>query len=660
MNSAVPAGNAAPGANSVTSREDGSVLSTYGYGVKLERSNDLRLMVHPDAYKPEDFVQWCRDQNASGRPLAVDLFSGAGGLSLGLTQAGWSVAVAVDHDPKALATHRANFPGLALAADLGDPAARRSLITRLRQVRVDLIAGGPPCQPFSRAGRSKIRSLVDAGVRDEADHRKELWRAFLHVVLNVKPRAVLLENVPDMALGDDLAVVRQIVDRLQKAGYRTQVRLVDAFRFGVPQHRQRLIVLARNDGGPFTWPEESKEPPKLRDAIADLPGLGLTTGGRTLDYDVPTSDYAKLMRNGAEKAIVHDHMTRPVRDDDRAVFALMNSKTLYSDLDVSLRRYKADTFDDKYKRLGWDELSRSITAHIAKDGYWYIHPEEHRTLTVREAARVQTFPDRFRFAGTRSDAFRQIGNAVPPLLGRAAALAVRPSDELPLTLTDERDLWKLRRGIAAWAARQRRGPHWYLLPSRDVSPTLAALVAMTRGQAGLGHLLEDLRGPAAPTEEQLDNLSRHHEAPPRLRQGARRLMVALAAHGGDGPTPEQLVDHLELRGAELELYRLLLGEDRLLTVQTTVRVAARVLGTNSDKVNTRTRGRLDLAMLVGSGDSAPARMAAIRLIGSTTCKAAPSATDCSRCPLRSYCDAAAPAVPGPRTPRMRAAAATTS
>src|ERR671936_1550143 len=95
----------------------------------------------------------------------------------------------------------------------------------------------------------------------------------------------------------------------------------------------------------------------------------------------------------------------------------MDDGTLYSDLPQRLRRYRSDIFTDKYKRLSWDGLSRTITAHLAKDGYWYIHPEQHRTLSVREAARIQTFPDWFRFAGEPSHRYRQIGNAVPPMLG---------------------------------------------------------------------------------------------------------------------------------------------------------------------------------------------------------------------------------------------------
>ena len=107
-----------------------------------------------------------------------------------------------------------------------------------------------------------------------------------------------------------------------------------------------------------------------------------------------------------------------------AAFELIDSKTRYSDLPTELKRYRDDIFDDKYKRLDGDDVSRTITAHIAKDGYWYIHPEQNRTLTVREAARLQTFPDYFRFAGPPSAAFKQIGNAVPPRLGLAVGRAV--------------------------------------------------------------------------------------------------------------------------------------------------------------------------------------------------------------------------------------------
>ena len=144
-------------------------------------------------------------------------------------------------------------------------------------------------------------------------------------------------------------------------------------------------------------------------------------------YEGPKTAFQRQMREGMdgdEAGRVYDQITRPVRDDDQLAFQQMTPTTLYSDLPEEMRRYRADIFDDKYKRLDENGLSRTITAHIAKDGYWYIHPKDSRTLTVREAARLQTFPDRYRFAGPPSAAFRQIGNAVPPLVGERLGGAI--------------------------------------------------------------------------------------------------------------------------------------------------------------------------------------------------------------------------------------------
>ncbi len=170
----------------------------------------------------------------------MPLFAGGGGLSLGLEQAGYRVALAVDSDTQSQRTHAHNFGGLTLGADLGDPSKVAEIVGLLKQVDLSLLAGGPPCQPFSRAGRSKIRSLVASGSRPEQDDRRQLWQNFLRIALEVRPTAVLLENVPDMALGDEVSVVRQLVSSLEEAGYDTHVRLVDACSRDVgegPAHR---------------------------------------------------------------------------------------------------------------------------------------------------------------------------------------------------------------------------------------------------------------------------------------------------------------------------------------------------------------------------------------------------------------------------------------
>ena len=122
--------------------------------------------------------------------------------------------------------------------------------------------------------------------------------------------------------------------------------------------------------------------------------------------------------------MIQEHICRDVRPDDMQAFRILGEGQTYIDLPTHLQRYRDDVFTDKYKRLSWDELCRSITAHISKDGYWYIHPDQHRTLSIREAARVQSFPDDFRFAGTQTHRYRQIGNAVPVLLAEAIGCAV--------------------------------------------------------------------------------------------------------------------------------------------------------------------------------------------------------------------------------------------
>ena len=612
------------------------------YAVKLQRSDDLQLTSHSSGCSEETFRQWCMDQTNAGSLLAVDLFSGAGGLSLGLQDAGWTVALAVDNDEKALQTHRHNFPGLTQTCNLGDPEQRGVLLTLLSGIEIDLVAGGPPCQPFSRAGLSKIRNLVDAGHRDEDDPRRELWRAFLEIVLALRPRAVLMENVPDMALGDEFSVIRTMMDALENAEYYTELILVDAWRYGVPQHRKRLILLARLDVECFPWPAESPHMPTLRDAISDLPDLGLTTGARVLRYsDKPDiSAFAEEMRHGMEDGLVWDHITRPVRDDDREIFQMMDSSTLYGNLPSEKRRYSAETFDDKYKKLDWNSRSRSITAHIAKDGYWYIHPSELRMLTVREAARIQTFPDRFRFAGTRSDAFRQIGNAVPPLLGRAAASTLRPIQAGTEQGGPRQGLSRWMQGrhaLTEWARQQRHDHHWYMIPGPGLTVAVAAAAALLTARPtqppGVASALQAIRGREHLSKADLDQMQ--DELATKSGQAVVELFRPLLQKRNVWHDPVLLADALCMKSSQKRTFFLLTGNDVLLATQPTLRVAARVAGSDSHKVNRMSNGRVDLARLVGVGDDAPLRAAALRLIGNTICL--PIGPECIRCPLRENC-----------------------
>lgn len=605
------------------------------YGVPLNRSDTLRLPRHPDTPSGESWRSWVARQD---RPLAVDLFSGAGGLSLGLEQAGYRVVLAVDNDGRSLETHRANFPGLALGADLSDEERVDDLLDLLGGLELDLIAGGPPCQPFSRAARSKIRHLVNEGVRAPEDHRRELWRVFLRMVEELRPRTALLENVPDMALGDDCRTVRHMAGCLERAGYETEFALVDAWRHGVPQHRQRLILVAVREGI-FEWPKDVSPEVTVGDAISDLPRLKKGTGGRVHTYDGPLTEFQRLARAGVQEAEadeVHDHMTRAVRPDDLRTFRLMGQGIRYADLPPGLRRYRADIFDDKYHRLTWDDRSRSITAHIAKDGYWYIHPEEHRTLTVREAARIQTFPDHFRFAGARSHAFSQIGNAVPPALARSIAGALLDGAAGPTPDPSRRASARraqLRRALLGWESDET--PPWVRV-GRPWDVLVGTLCGGGRGgRVDPGALLDEWPGPESVTPTSRRRLVRRH-LPLGTSEVVRRVAGAgKAVHeqGWDDPTWELAG---RLGPAQRSWVRVVgLGREDIAVTSGTLRVTARLTGTDVDIERRRSDGPLALARLLGDGAEAGAVTAALARLGAEVCR--PRHPDCEACPAAGLC-----------------------
>ena len=606
------------------------------YGVALSRSDYLTLDPHPETPSVDGWRSWVEGLN---KPIAVDLFCGAGGLSLGLRRAGFEVVVAVDTDQRALATHRANFPGRVMKMDLADPSQVDGLVHSLSGLQVDVLAGGPPCQPFSRAGRSKIRSLVAAGLRSAVDKRSDLWQVFIDLAKRVQPSAILFENVPDMALWDDSLIVRQMTSELEEVGYNVDSRLVDAWRYGVPQLRQRLILVALRGGGPFTWPTPREQRVTVRDAISDLPQLGNSVGDRKLRYKGTSGDFQETARMGMSGIVegdVWDHMTRPVREDDREAFALMTSKTRYSELPERLRRYRTDIFNDKYKRLDWDDLSRTITAHIAKDGYWYIHPSEHRTLTVREAARLQTFPDAFRFEGTRSDAYSQIGNAVPPALATAISKSVKSAidnrhvdqDEL-LPNSDSRHGW-FRQRLIDWAADcshvwRRTGEPW---------PVLVSTICGSRGSKDTlaAKILNIWPTPTASDEELSDGVSQLSATDPRDDRCVQLVLSAARSIREAGWDSDEWIRVTGLRpGAVRWVETVGLKRYDLLTTTGILRVADRFDGTPGD---TRTQTRLVLARLAGT-DSPMKVVAAMAGLAVESCTA--SAPKCDTCPLESRC-----------------------
>jgi len=474
-----------------------SLLANDPHRLKALKGPDQRLNPHPGSCALAELPRHARSLDPS-RPLAVDLFSGAGGLSLGLHRAGFEVILACDIRPDSIATHRHHFAGCSHQCDLSSPEVLEEISRTLNSCGdIALVAGGPPCQPFSRNIRWRKH---DEGVIDQHrqlnEGRRELWESFLTVVEEVMPRAFLMENVPDIAQTGDQEVFRGIVSRAEDAGYRVHARIVHAWEYGVPQLRPRLFIAGTRIGyaAPLQWPEpvcsSVEQAVPLEDAISDLPPL-IGDWWEQWDekgaYAGPLEPYQKLMRSWLPVTAgeLPDHITRKVRGDDLETFQLMRETGLrYHELEDEQRRYSvtrrsaptsSDTevmehsFSNKYNILKPDEPCLTITAHMSKDGYWYIHPKQNRTLSIREAARVQSFPDGFLFHGTPSNRFHQVGEAVAPLVGAAlgrslleAVLDGDPHEEWldPNAVRDELLRWYREEGgdsLLPWARQKENG-----------------------------------------------------------------------------------------------------------------------------------------------------------------------------------------------------------
>jgi DNA (cytosine-5)-methyltransferase 1 len=255
-----------------------------------------------------------------------------------------------------------------------------------------------------------------------------------------------MENVPGMMSYKDGNVAEQIKKDLVASGYpNTDYKILNAVNFGVPQKRKRIIFIGTREDTAIQWPEmthkqlkddqarlDTQVPVTVRDAFGDLPELKLPERGSKAKDKVVAyakraiSEYQEFVRDGSTE--LHNHITRWHRDKDITIFDFMEEGMRWKDLPDMYRKmigYSDSSFNDKWKRLVLDEPSWTVVSHLSKDGYMYIHPTESRTISVREAARLQSFPDSFVFYGSRGSQFKQIGNAVPPLLAMAIANSVK-------------------------------------------------------------------------------------------------------------------------------------------------------------------------------------------------------------------------------------------
>jgi len=342
---------------------------------------------------------------------------------------------------------------------------------------------------------------------------------------------------------------------------------------------------------------------------------------------------------------IHDHITREVRSDDAEAFALMGEGETYRDLPDHLQRYRSDIFTDKYKRLVWDDISRSITAHIAKDGYWYIHPDQDRTLSVREAARLQTFPDRFRFAGQPSHRFRQIGNAVPPLLAEAVGRSVKEALERPPARSRRRTpVERFRGDLLDWHSAHARTYPWR---EADVDPwaVLMAEVCLRRTRAdqvvGVFNQLRQIAPKPADMVARLDEVMEAMNGLGLRWRAENMIAIAQALvdrYDGDVPDTEAELRTLPGVGAYVAQAVLTFGFGRraVLVDTNTTRIVTRITGHGDARL---WQVRLDLHKLAGgAGPDAEFNYALLDL-GALVCRAGEPL--CDGCPVSTYCAHAA-------------------
>lgn len=350
----------------------------------------------------------------------VDLFSGAGGLSKGFLDAGYRVVLGVDHDKAALETFRRNHGNAeTMDLDLFDHGNIDKIVEYIdgKGIELDVLIGGPPCQGFSYAGAMDIN-----------DKRNFLYLAMVELTQRLKPQAVLIENVLGMVEARKGAGAERIIKDFEKIGYELVPKLLYAPDFGIPQIRKRVFFVGLRDSNvKFRFPDETCRPEDYvtcEQAIGDLPSLQteegeILRGEAVQDYRTPPlSDYQRKMREHSDK--VYNHVGSIPIEKTKKMIALVPEGKNYLSLPEEYRRlYK---YHEALTRYHSKKPSLTInTGHRS-----HFHYKYNRIPTVRESARLQSFPDDFLFYGNQSQQYKQVGNAVPPMLGRVLAEALKP------------------------------------------------------------------------------------------------------------------------------------------------------------------------------------------------------------------------------------------
>jgi len=397
----------------------------------------------------------------------IDLFAGAGGLSEGFIRAGFEPAAHIEMDSAACDTIRTRtayhyllendqvdkynsylrkeisrqelwelvpkeMMDLVIQAEISSetiPSIFDKIDAALGKEKVSLLIGGPPCQAYSLVGRSRDPN------RMVNDQRNYLFKEYGKFLKRYEPKFFVFENVLGLLTAGNKKYFNEMSELFKELGYSTSFDVLQSEDYGVLQKRRRVIIIGKKGIEPFPFPELEKsstvEYQLLRDLFSDLPHLKPGGGNEVMPYASKTTTYLERhhLRNGVD--FVTQHETRPHNDNDlniyrRAIEAWVDKgeRLKYDKLPLEMQTHKNNrVFLDRYKVVDGGGHSHTMVAHISKDGHYYIYPDlnQVRSLSVREAARIQSFPDNYFFEGGRGKAFKQIGNAVPPLMAESIA-----------------------------------------------------------------------------------------------------------------------------------------------------------------------------------------------------------------------------------------------
>lgn len=343
------------------------------------------------------------------KPTVIDLFAGVGGLSLGFEMAGFEVALANEYDPSIAEAYKKNRPNTRMIVED---------ITKLPvdetfgpyEGRVDVVIGGPPCQGFSQKGKRKSIN----------DPRNFLFRYYYEVVNRVKPKYFVIENVPNLLTTEDGYFKDEIVELFSGIGYAVSCGVLCAADFGVPQDRRRTCIIGKLGADePVELPKPNGVHTTIWDAISDLSYLESGEGAEEQPYrSGPKSEYQRMLRDGSDELCNHiaTRHSKVTLERLRMIAPECGKEMLPEE------HHTKSIYSGTWCRMKKDGIAKTITTRYdTPSSGEFTHPYLDRAITTREAARIQSFPDSFHFFGSKSSQMKQVGNAVPPLLGKAIA-----------------------------------------------------------------------------------------------------------------------------------------------------------------------------------------------------------------------------------------------